>query len=192
MEELGTLQLHTTSKHRVRFLLNIKHGQFARVFLVLILKDYICFNINKKIMTDVYNFLLQFHSGWAYLVLILTVIMLLAAVYHFVTKKPLHRNIRKVFFYTVLSFHIQFLVGLIMYIMSPKIQAIWESGEAMSNKASRLLAVEHPAMMFTAVILITIANAKLKKSETVAVSPLIFLVLALVCFYMIPWTQWMA
>ena len=143
-------------------------------------------------MTDVYNFLLQFHSGWAYLVLILTIIMLLAAVYHFVTKKPLHRNIRKVFFYTVLSFHIQFLVGLIMYIMSPKIQAIWESGEAMSNKASRLLAVEHPAMMFTAVILITIANAKLKKSETVAVSPLIFLILALVCFYMIPWTQWMA
>lgn len=142
-------------------------------------------------MTDVYNFLLQFHSGWAYLVLILTIIMLLAAVYHFATKKPLHRNIRKVFFYAVLSFHIQFLVGLIMYIISPKIQAIWESGEAMSNKASRLLAVEHPAMMFTAVILITIANAKLKKSETVAVSPLIFLILALVCFYMIPWSQWM-
>lgn len=143
-------------------------------------------------MTAVYNFLVQFHSGWAYLVMILTIIMLLSTLYHFITKKPLHRNIRKVFFYTVLSFHIQFLVGLIMYATSPKIQAIWTSGEAMSDKASRLLAVEHPVMMFTAVILITIANAKLKKSDTVKVSSLIFLIIAALCFYMIPWSQWMA
>lgn len=142
-------------------------------------------------MTEVYNFLVQFHSGWAYLVLILTLIMLLAAFYHFFTKKPLHRNIRKVFFYTVLSFHIQFIVGLIMYIMSPKIKAYWEGGTAMSEKAHRLLTVEHPMMMFTAVILITIANAKLKKSQTVSLSPIIFLVIALFCFYMIPWTQWL-
>lgn len=142
-------------------------------------------------MEKVYNFLLQFHSGWAYLVVLLSIIMLLAALYHFVTKKPLHRNLRKVFFYTVLSFHIQFLIGLVLYVLSPKIKAYWEAGTAMSEASHRLLTLEHPLMMFTAVILITIANAKLKKSQIVSVSSLIFIILACVCFYMIPWRQWL-
>lgn len=143
-------------------------------------------------MEKVYDFLYQFHSGWAYLVLTLTILSLLAAFYHFFTKKLLHRNIRKVFFYTVLSFHIQFLVGLVMYVMSPKVKAYWEAGTAMSDSAQRLIVLEHPLMMFTAVILVTIANAKLKRSQTVGTSALIFLALACACFYMIPWTQWMA
>ncbi|MDO5656133.1 MAG: hypothetical protein Q4G27_08345 [Flavobacteriaceae bacterium] len=143
-------------------------------------------------MNQLYNFLYQFHSGWAYLVLLLSIIMLLAALYHLVSKKPLHRNIRKVFFYTVLSFHIQFLIGIILYILSPKISSYWKAGTAMSDSSHRLLALEHPLMMFTAVILMTIANAKLKKSQFVGVSPIIFIVLACICFYMIPWSQWMA
>lgn len=143
-------------------------------------------------MEQIYSFLLQLHSGWAYLVLLLSIIMLLAAAYHLVTKKPLHPNIRKVFFYTVLSFHIQFLIGLVLYIISPKIKAFWESGTAMSNSDHRLMVLEHPLMMFTAVILITIANAKLKRSQEVKVSSFIFILLACVCFYMIPWSQWMA
>lgn len=142
-------------------------------------------------MEQIYPFLLQFHSGWAYLVVLLSIIMLLAAAYHLITKKPLHRNIRKVFFYTVLSFHIQFLIGLILYIVSPKIKAFWEGGNAMSDAAQRLLVIEHPLMMFTAVILITIANAKLKRNQFVTVSSFIFILLAALCFYMIPWSQWM-
>lgn len=142
-------------------------------------------------MDNLYNFLLQFHSGWAYLVLLLSFIMLVASIYHFATKKPLHRNIRKVFFYTVLSFHIQFLVGLALYVVSPKVKAYWEAGTAMSDSAQRLITLEHPLMMFTSVILITIANAKLKRSQHVALSSLIFILLACVCFYMIPWSQWM-
>ena len=147
---------------------------------------------NKITMEKVYSFLLQFHSGWAYLVLLLSILMLLASLYHYFTKRPLHRNMRKVFFYTVLSFHIQFLVGLVLYIISPKIKSFWEAGTAMSDSSHRLLTLEHPLMMFTAVILITIANAKLKRKDLVTVSPLIFIALACICFYMIPWTQWMA
>lgn len=138
-----------------------------------------------------YNFLLKFHSGWAYLVLLLTVVLLVAVLYHFATKKQLPSMLRKLSFYTVLSFHIQFLVGLVLYIISPRIQGFWQAGTAMTVSENRLLALEHPMMMFTAVILITIANAKLKKTTVVTKSVLIFMVLACLCFYMIPWTQWL-
>lgn len=142
-------------------------------------------------MTSFYSFIKEFHSGWAYLVLFLSILMLALVLYHFFTKKPLQRNIRKIFFYTVLTFHIQFLVGVIMYIISPLIKGFWSMESPMGNSEARLYIIEHPLMMFTSVILITIANAKLKKSETVKISPIIFLVIALLCFYMIPWSQWL-
>ncbi|MGI9526895.1 MAG: hypothetical protein ACR2MS_07290 [Weeksellaceae bacterium] len=138
-----------------------------------------------------YNFLLNFHSGWAYLVLLLTVILLVAVLYHYFTKKTVPHMLRRMAFFTVLSFHIQFLVGLVLYIVSPRIQGFWEAGTAMSVSENRLLALEHPLMMFTAVILLTIANAKLKKSPVVTTSVLIFIILAVLCFYMIPWMQWL-
>ncbi|MXV37144.1 hypothetical protein GO491_00420 [Flavobacteriaceae bacterium Ap0902] len=139
-----------------------------------------------------YEFLVNFHSGWAYLVMLLTVVLMVAMLYHYFTKTPLHHTIRKVAFYTVLSFHIQFLIGVVLYIVSPRIQGFWQAGTAMNVKENRLLALEHPLMMFTAVILVTIANAKIKKNQYVTNSILIFLVIALLCFYMIPWTQWLA
>lgn len=143
-------------------------------------------------MNQIHNFLLHFHSGWAYLVMVFIILLFLVILYHFITKKALHRNIRKVSFYTVLSFHIQFLAGLVLYVTSPKIKAFWSNGLDMANPIERLLTIEHPLMMFTAVILITIANAKIKRSQFVNVSILIFIILAMLCFYMIPWTQWMA
>lgn len=142
-------------------------------------------------MASFYDFIREFHSGWAYLVLFLSVFMLGLVLYHYFTKKPLQRNIRKIFFYTVLTFHIQFLVGVILYIVSPLIRGYWSMESPMGVSEARLYIVEHPLMMFTAVILVTIANAKLKKSETVQLSSIIFLVIALLCFYMIPWTQWL-
>ncbi len=139
-----------------------------------------------------YNFLKHFHSGWAYLVVMFTIIILLATLYHFITKKPLHRNIRKVFFYTTLSYHIQFLVGIVLYIVSPIIHNAWESGELMKNADYRLLGIEHPLMMFAAVILITIANAKVKRVSYVTPGILALVTLAALCLFRIPWSQWMA
>lgn len=135
-----------------------------------------------------YDFLLKFHSGWAYIVILLSTVLLAGVLYHFFTKKKLQRIFRKVSFYTVLSFHIQFLVGLAMLIT--RISMGQAEGFSMSNAPLRLIFVEHPLMMFTAVILITIANAKLKKTQYVTKPIIIFLALALICFYMIPWSQW--
>lgn len=132
----------------------------------------------------------HFHSYWAIIVVALSLITAIIFFSCFFTKKKLTPILRKISFYTVLSYHIQFIVGIALYAFSSKIESYWKAGTAM--KEGRLLSLEHPMMMFTAVILITIANAKLKRTEFVTKSILIFTILALACFFMIPWMQWLA
>lgn len=138
-----------------------------------------------------YEFLKNLHSGWAYIVVLLTAIVFIAIIYHFIKKKPVHSSLRKISFFSVLSFHIQFLIGIGLYFLSPIVQTAWETGTAMKT-GPRLFTVEHPFMMFTAVILITIGNSKLKKSKYVKTSTIIFFAISLLCFYMIPWSSWLA
>ena len=63
----------------------------------------------------------------------------------------------------------------------------------MKDETNRLYAMEHPLMMFAAVILLTIANSKLKKSEsTVPMASFILGLLALIfVLSRIPWNAWM-
>lgn len=139
-----------------------------------------------------YEFIQNFHSGWAYLVVLSSFILLVSVIYYFVSKKQLSAGFKKVAFYTVLTYHIQFLAGIVLYIVSPNIKAAWESGALMKDAFYRLIGMEHPIMMFTAVILITIANAKIKRTQQISVSILLFTVLAILCLIRIPWEIWMS
>ena len=141
-------------------------------------------------MNSIYPFIKTFHCLWAYVVVLSSLLLFAMVLYHFITKKPVTKGLKKISFYTVLSFHIQFLVGVALYIASPLIEGYWNNMN-MKDSTIRLFTVEHPFMMFTAVILITIANVKLKKAPIIKVSTLIFIILALLCFYMIPWTMWL-
>ena len=141
-------------------------------------------------MNSIYPFIKTFHCLWAYVVVLSSLLLFAMVLYHFITKKPVTGGLKKTSFYTVISFHIQFLVGIVLYITSPMIKGFWNNLD-MKDSTARLFTVEHPFMMFTAVILITIANAKLKRSPLIKVSTLIFLILAMLCFYMIPWTAWL-
>ena len=141
-------------------------------------------------MNSIFPFIKTFHCFWAYVVVISSLLLFVMTMYYFITKKPVTYGLKKISFYTVLSFHIQFLVGIVLYITSPMIKGFWGAMD-MKNSLMRLYTVEHPFMMFTAVILITIANVKLKKSPVIKISTIIFLVLAMLCFYMIPWTAWL-
>lgn len=137
-----------------------------------------------------YQFIFHLHSGWAYVTVLFSLALFAMSLYFFFSKKQVTPFLKKVSFYTVMAFHIQFLVGIVLYIVSPIVETAWKSGEAMKNAELRRIVIEHPFMLFTAVILITIANAKLKKSPMIKASTLIFITLALACFYMIPWSTW--
>jgi hypothetical protein len=97
--------------------------------------------------------------------------------------------------FTLIVSHIQLLIGLGWYFMSPWFKALKDNGgEVMGDKAARLLAVEHPIMMILAIILITIGWSKHKKKTEDAAkfkTFVIFYGLALLLILSrIPWSNW--
>lgn len=102
---------------------------------------------------------------------------------------PRDNKIRNI---TVIIAHIQLLVGLGLYAISPIIHNLFQNfGEAVQQSAVRFYGMEHSILMIIAIVLITIGSAKAKrltddtkKFKTLAVWFTIGLIIILVS---IPW-----
>lgn len=138
-----------------------------------------------------YNFIQKFHSGWAYLVLILLVLVVVNALVGFTSKKDFTGKDRKIGLFGLIVTHIQLVVGLILYFVSPLGKAALSQ---MSNSELRLTAVEHPLINIIAIILITIGWSKHKNltdSTSKFKTFLIFYGLGLLLILSkIPWKLW--
>ncbi|TCD27950.1 cytochrome B [Pedobacter psychrodurus] len=110
-----------------------------------------------------YNILKSAHSGWRYIVLILLVIAVINALSGWFGNKTYTEGNRKLNVFTLISAHIQLLIGLVLYFLSPLTKL------PMGDAIGRYFKAEHTAMMIIAIILITVGNAKSKKvTEAVA------------------------
>lgn len=138
----------------------------------------------------------QLHSYWAYLVVIVLVLAVINAIIGFATKKEFKTKDLRLGLFTLIFSHIQLLIGLGWYFMSPvyKTMKVSGMGAIMKNAQLRLLAVEHPITMILAIALITIGWSKHKKQTTDAAKFKTFTVfygLALVLVLSrIPWSNW--
>lgn len=141
---------------------------------------------------------LQFiHSWWAYLVLLVVVIATINALAGFFGNKEYQPKDFRISLFALIVTHIQFLIGLILYFVSPLgMQSISNNGmgTVMKDSTLRLYAVEHPTIMILTVVFITIGYSKHKKKlvsrpkfKMLAVFYTIALVLML---SRIPWQQW--
>lgn len=143
---------------------------------------------NKKTIT-MYKILQHFHSGWAYLTVLAAFVFLFMIGFYAINKKARDSRITKLSLITTIVFHVQLLIGVILYFVSPF--AKW-GPTTMKDSTIRLYAMEHPLMMFAAVILITVVNSKLKKSEYVKLPLAIMtLVAVLLVLSRIPWDAWL-
>lgn len=134
------------------------------------------------------DFIKQFHSGWAYLVILMGVIFVISTLIYAISKKDTNATIKKIGLFTTITFHVQLLLGLVYYIMM--FSALEPSG-IMKDSGLRLTFVEHPMMMIAGVVFMTIANAKLKRSTTVPMSVAVFAIIGLVCILSrIPYHVW--
>lgn len=97
------------------------------------------------------------HSGWRYVVIVLLLAAIFTAVSGWLGKKPYTEGNRKLNVFTLISAHIQFLLGLFLYFMNNWYQA--DSSVALG----RYWKMEHISMMVFAVILITVGNARSKR-----------------------------
>ncbi|MDC6351014.1 hypothetical protein PP178_05575 [Zeaxanthinibacter sp. PT1] len=136
------------------------------------------------------------HSYLAYVVLIVLFLAVANAITGLVSNRmfTLEKDYRISLFALILS-HIQLLVGLILYFLSPNgLSAIQEFGMGGLTSAARLLAVEHPFINILAIVLITIGWSRHKKfldGKKKFKSIGIFYGLGLILILSrIPWNQW--
>ena len=130
------------------------------------------------------NILQHAHSGTRWLVL---VALVTAIVFSYRAMKGGKWSKGPVLAGLVLT-HIQFVIGLILYFISPYVQF---TAETMKDTLTRFYTVEHISLMVIAIVLITIGyskakrqNANQQKGKTVFRFYLIGLILMLVS---IPW-----
>ena len=135
------------------------------------------------------------HSYWAYIVLAVLIYTVVNAIIGLIQKKEFTHKEFRLGLFTLITSHIQLLIGLGWYFMSPWYKALKANGgEVMKASAARLLAVEHPIIMIIAIVLITIGWSKHKKkvkSEDKFKLFVVFYGIALVLVLSrIPWSNW--
>lgn len=109
-----------------------------------------------------YTGLQHLHSYFAYLLLAVLAFSLIYTIIMFLRKQPFTEKVRKVALVGFISTHLQLLIGLVLYVISPVGLSNF-SGEAMGNTLSRLYILEHPLTMIIGIVLISIGYIKAKK-----------------------------
>lgn len=107
-----------------------------------------------------YNGLLFVHSYLRYIILVLLIIVIFVSLIGMMNKKPYTNSDNKLGLFLFISTHLQLLIGLILFFVSPVVQF---SGEAMKNAATRYWLVEHNTAMLIAIVFITLARTTSKK-----------------------------
>ena len=136
------------------------------------------------------------HSYWAYLVLLVLLLAVINAISGRISKRNFVDRDLRISLFALIFTHIQLVIGLVWYFMSPWFTTMQEAGMAdtMSNAALRLQAVEHPLTMLVAIVLITVGWSRHKKQGTDAgkfKSIALFYTLGLLLILSrIPWNSW--
>lgn len=110
-----------------------------------------------------YDFIQNFHSGWAYLVLLALVIAVLNSLIGKSSQKEFTSKDRKIALLALIGTHTQLLIGFVLYFVSPLGSAAFGQ---MKEASLRLTSLEHPLVNIIAVVLITIGWSKHKKAQT--------------------------
>lgn len=107
------------------------------------------------------------------------VVVIITSLAGLINKKPYTDTDNKLGLFLFISTHLQLLLGLILFFISPAVQF---SGEAMKDPSTRYWLVEHNTAMIIAIVFITLARTTSKKmtlSEAKHKRMLIFNVIAL-------------
>jgi heme A synthase len=142
-----------------------------------------------------YTGLQHLHSGIAYLALLALILVIIYALIGALSGREFTERDRKIALIAFILSHIQLLVGLILYFVSPLGFSLLSGGGAMSDPAARLTAIEHPLINIVAIVLITIGYSRAKKlSNPRARFRSIYMMYAIglvLILSRIPWAAWL-
>jgi hypothetical protein len=135
-----------------------------------------------------YPILIHIHSGLRWLALVLLILAIVDAAVKMRRRYNVGKNRPAFHLPAMIVIHIQLVIGLVLYLISPKV--IFDAA-SMKDTVLRFYLVEHIALMLAAVILITVGYVKakkksdpVKKNRTIFIYYTIGLILILVS---IPW-----
>jgi len=111
---------------------------------------------------NLYLALKHLHSGWRFVALALLILAIVGALSGWLSRSNYTPRSRKLNLFTLIAFHIQILLGLVLYFYSPKVR-LDDMALAMKDTISRYWTVEHILMMIIAAVLVTIGHSKSKK-----------------------------
>ena len=145
-----------------------------------------------------YSILKNIHSYWAYLVLLVLILSIFNAITGKINGKDFEsRDLRLSLFGLIFS-HLQLLIGLILYFVSPWFDQ-WSNlgmGGVMKDAQARLFLVEHPFTNILAIALITIGWSVQKQqsdpSKKFLRIALLYGLGLLLLMSRIPWDTWLA
>ncbi len=141
------------------------------------------------------SILQNIHSYWSYIVLGVLVIAILNAFIGRFSDKPFTIKDLRISLFALIVTHIQLLIGLTLYFVSPRFSA-WQEGMGaiMGDSTLRLYLIEHPVTNILAVVLITMGwsmhkrqTKSRKRFMRIGLFYLMGLVLLLSRF---PWSEW--
>jgi hypothetical protein len=107
-----------------------------------------------------YTSLLHTHGLLRYFILIALLVVIAKSLIGLINKQPYGKWDNKFSLYLFIFTHMQLLVGLILYFVSPFVKF---GSDTMSDKATRYWTVEHIFAMLIAVVLITLARTTAKR-----------------------------
>lgn len=135
--------------------------------------------------------LLHTHSLLRYIILALILVSIFKSFSGWFWKKPYLPGDKKVALFTLISAHLQLVVGLILYLISPTVKYALSDPGTMTDPGLRFWAVEHISMMIIAIALITVGYATAKRGATDEAKhkkiAIFYLIALIVIFIAIPW-----
>jgi hypothetical protein len=143
-----------------------------------------------------YAILKTVHSYWAFFVLIILLLAVLNALRGKISGKEFGSNDLRISLFGLIFSHIQLLIGLILYFVSPWFDQWSSMGMGiMKNAESRLYLIEHPITNIVAIVLITMGWSMHKRQSESSKKFLriaLFFGLGLVFLLSrIPWDAWL-
>jgi hypothetical protein len=144
-----------------------------------------------------YSILKSVHSYWAFFVLIILVIAILNAFLGKSKGREFSTTDLRISLFGLIFSHIQLLIGLIIYFVSPWFDQ-WSAlgmGGVMKDAQTRLYLVEHPVTNLLAIVLITMGWSMHKRQSLSSKKFLrigLFYTLGLLLLLSrIPWDSWL-
>ena len=142
-----------------------------------------------------YNFLLISHSWLRWVVLILAVWTIYNNYEGFTSNRKWGTGDKKLNAYFLSALHLQLVLGLTLYVISPMMKAIFQDfGGSMKNPELRFWSVEHMTGMIIGITVAQIGSIRAKKQVSDAgkfrTAFFWFLVATLIILIMIPFGIW--